>query len=99
AGALWHTLFSEVVAGRGHRLPLLAEYLSYAVLAPFIGATEALAAVVRSRPATAAVEEVGERGARERGDHDHDDQRRVARAEDPVDLDRLQVEHGEQRGE
>src|ERR1700691_944246 len=54
AGALWHTLYSEVVAGRGHRLPILGEFLSYVVLTPFIGPEEAVRAVLASRPAPAA---------------------------------------------
>jgi AcrR family transcriptional regulator len=103
AGALWHTLYSEVVAGRGHRLPILAEYLSFVVLAPFLGPEEAVQAIVASRPAAldapagAALDEVGEHDADEQRDHDHDDQRSVTGAEDPVDLDAFQVEHGEQR--
>jgi AcrR family transcriptional regulator len=104
AGALWHTLYSEVVAGRGHRLPIIAEYLSYMVLAPFIGPEEAVRAVLDSRPAAtsaahAPLGEVREHDADEHGDDDHDDQRRVPRAEDPVDLDGFEVEDGEQRGE
>ncbi len=105
AGALWHTLYSEVIAGRGHRLPILAEYLSYVVLTPFIGPEEAVQAVLSSRtdaspaPADATLGEVGEHDADEHGDHDHDDQRGVPGAEDPVDLDGFEVEHGEQRGE
>jgi len=104
AGALWHTLYSEVVAGRGHRLPIIAEYLSYVVLAPFIGPEEAVRVVLSSRPAAtaatqAALGEVGEHDADEHGDHDHDDQRCMPRAEDPVDLDGFEVEDGEQRGE
>ncbi len=54
AGALWHTLYSEVVAGRAHRLGTLSEYLSYVVLTPFIGPDMAAQAVARSRPETAA---------------------------------------------
>jgi TetR/AcrR family transcriptional regulator len=102
AGALWHTLYSEVIAGRGHRLPILTEYLSYVALAPFIGPEEAIRAVVCSRAAAAgeaAVGEVGEHDADEHGDHDHDDQRGVAGAEDPIDLDGFEVENGEQRGQ
>jgi AcrR family transcriptional regulator len=101
AGALWHTLYSEVVAGRGHRLPILGEYLSYVVLAPFIGPEEAVRAVLSSRPAAAgaALGEVGEHDADERGDHDHDDQRGAPGAEDPVDLDGFEVQDGEQRDE
>lgn len=105
AGALWHTLSSEIVAGRGHRLPILAEYLSYAVLTPFVGAEDAVRAILASRPtgpaaaSGAAVDEVHEQRAGENGDHDHDDQRCAPGAEDPVDLDGFEVEHGEQRGE
>ncbi len=53
AGALWHTLHSEVAAGRAHRLPALSEYLSYVVLTPFIGPDRAAQTVARSRPETA----------------------------------------------
>jgi AcrR family transcriptional regulator len=49
AGALWHTLNSEVVAGRGHRLPALSEHLSYVVLTPFIGPDQAARAIERYR--------------------------------------------------
>lgn len=101
AGALWHTLYSEVIAGRGHRLPLLGEYLSYVALTPFIGPEEAVAAVVRSRTTlpAATLGEVSEHDADEHGDHDHHDQRGVAGVEDPIDLDAFEVEHGEERDE
>ncbi|HEY3829525.1 MAG TPA: TetR/AcrR family transcriptional regulator [Solirubrobacteraceae bacterium] len=106
AGALWHTLYSEVVAGRGHRLPILAEYLSFVVLTPFIGPEEAVRAIVSSRPLAssasapdAALGEVREHNADEHRDHDHDDQRGLSGVDDPVDLDRFEVEHGEQREE
>jgi AcrR family transcriptional regulator len=105
AGALWHTLYSEVVAGRGHRLPIISEYLSYMVLAPFVGPEEAVRAVLDSRPAAtpaaahAPLGEVREHDTDKHGDDDHDDQRRVPRAEDPVDLDGFEIEDGEQRGE
>lgn len=108
AGALWHTLYCEVVAGRGHRLPELGEYLSYVTLTPFLGAREAAATVLRSRTtlarsgttlATAALGEVGEDDPDEGGDDDDDDERDVAGAEDPVDLDTFEVEHGEEGGE
>jgi AcrR family transcriptional regulator len=49
AGALWHTFYSEVVAGRAHRLAALSEYLSYVVLTPFIGPDQAAQAVAQSR--------------------------------------------------
>jgi AcrR family transcriptional regulator len=104
AGALWHTLYSEVAAGRGHRLPVLTEYLSYVVLSPFIGAEAAARAVVDSRLATtptlagAPLSEVSENGADEQGDHDHDDQRSATGVDDPVNLDVFKVEDGEQGG-
>src|SRR5689334_15465976 len=37
-----------------------------------------------------------EKDADQKRDDDHDDQRRLARAQDPVDLDLFEVEHGEQ---
>jgi AcrR family transcriptional regulator len=49
AGGLWHILNGEMLAGRGHRLPVLCEYISYVVLAPFLGPEEAARAVVHSR--------------------------------------------------
>jgi AcrR family transcriptional regulator len=49
AGALWHILHCEVLAGRGHRLPMLSEYLSYVVLTPFLGPEAAAQAIVESR--------------------------------------------------
>jgi AcrR family transcriptional regulator len=51
AGALWHTLNCEVTAGRAHLLPALSEYLSYIVLAPFIGASDAATVIVAWRSA------------------------------------------------
>ncbi len=49
AGGLWHIFYGEVLAGRGHRLPVLGEYISYVVLAPFLGPEEAAREVVRAR--------------------------------------------------
>jgi AcrR family transcriptional regulator len=49
AGALWHIINCEVSAGRAHLLPALSDYLSYVVLAPFIGASEAAAVIVAWR--------------------------------------------------
>jgi AcrR family transcriptional regulator len=51
AGGLWHILYCEALAGRGHQLPMLSEYLSYVVLTPYLGPDEAAAAIARSRPA------------------------------------------------
>ncbi|HWX44186.1 MAG TPA: TetR/AcrR family transcriptional regulator [Solirubrobacteraceae bacterium] len=59
AGGLWHILSGEVLAGRSHRLPVLSEYVSYLVLSPFIGAEEAVHAIVCSRGALAAATPVG----------------------------------------
>jgi AcrR family transcriptional regulator len=41
--------------------------------------------------------EVGEHDADEQRDDDHDDQRCMTRPDDPVDLDFVEVQHGEQR--
>jgi AcrR family transcriptional regulator len=49
AGGLWNILYCEALAGRGHRLPLLSEYISYVVLTPYLGPEEAAAAIVASR--------------------------------------------------
>jgi AcrR family transcriptional regulator len=38
AGAIWHTVRCQVASGQIHLLPALADYLTYVVLAPFIGA-------------------------------------------------------------
>jgi AcrR family transcriptional regulator len=45
AGAIWHTVRCQVTSGQIHLLPALSDYLSYVVLAPFIGA-EAAAEIV-----------------------------------------------------
>jgi AcrR family transcriptional regulator len=161
AGALSHTLHSEVLAGRAHLLESLSEYMSYVVLAPYLGPDEAVRTIVLMRrkreaeearrrdmpaashreehtarqagtrgaqaelaapdpaapdPATpdqaapdtntrerlttpvgAPLGEVREHDANEQRDDDHDDQRRVAGAENPVDLDLFKVQDSEQR--
>jgi AcrR family transcriptional regulator len=51
AGALWQILNCEVLAGRGHRLPVLSEYVSHVILAPFMGPEAAVEAVVQLREA------------------------------------------------
>jgi AcrR family transcriptional regulator len=51
AGALGQILTCEVLAGRGHRLPVLSEYVSYVVLAPFLGPEASAEAIARSRAA------------------------------------------------
>jgi AcrR family transcriptional regulator len=45
AGAIWHTLRCQLASEQLHLLPALSDYLTYVVLAPFIGA-EAAAEVV-----------------------------------------------------
>ncbi|MGH2853550.1 MAG: TetR/AcrR family transcriptional regulator [Solirubrobacteraceae bacterium] len=71
AGALWQILNCEATAGRGHRLPVLCEYVSYVVLAPFIGPEAAVQAVVRSRRPAASVqpEEASAAAAQTNGNH------------------------------
>jgi AcrR family transcriptional regulator len=156
SGALAYTLHTEAMAGRIHLLECLSDYLSYVVLAPFIGperaaqtiaqnavappareaehtsselAGERLRATVSARdagardaeadretgdtsrdatveeltapelatPVGAALGEVGEDDAGEQRDHDNDDERDFAGAEDPTDLDLAEIEDGEQR--
>ena len=48
AGGLWNILYCEALAGRGHRLPLLSEYISYVVLTPYLGPEAAMQAIVRA---------------------------------------------------
>jgi AcrR family transcriptional regulator len=52
-GALWQVLNRETLAGRGHRLPALSEYVAYVVLTPYLGPEAAVAAIVSSRAAGA----------------------------------------------
>ncbi len=52
-GALWQVLNRETLAGRGHRLPALGEYVAYVVLTPYLGPEAAVAAIVSSRAAGA----------------------------------------------
>ncbi|MFI5005480.1 MAG: TetR/AcrR family transcriptional regulator [Solirubrobacterales bacterium] len=54
AGALWHILYREAVGGRGHRLPVLSEYISYVVLTPYLGPEAAMQAIAQARPAESA---------------------------------------------
>jgi AcrR family transcriptional regulator len=44
-GAIWHTVRCQVASGRLQLLPALSDYLSYIVLAPFIGAEAAVEVV------------------------------------------------------
>ncbi|HEY7831377.1 MAG TPA: TetR family transcriptional regulator [Solirubrobacteraceae bacterium] len=63
SGALAHTVHSEVFAGRAHLLGSLNEYLSYMVLAPYIGPEQAAQAVVKARKGTAKEMSAGDGGA------------------------------------
>ncbi len=49
AGAIWHTLRCQVLAGRTQVLAALSDHLSYVVLAPFIGADGAVEIVTERR--------------------------------------------------
>jgi AcrR family transcriptional regulator len=60
AGGLWNILYCEALAGRGHRLPLLSEYISYVVLTPYLGPEAAVEAIVASRATAAPREQPGE---------------------------------------
>jgi AcrR family transcriptional regulator len=46
-GAIWHTVRCQVASGRVQLLPALSDYLSYVVLAPFIGAEAAVEVVTQ----------------------------------------------------
>jgi AcrR family transcriptional regulator len=52
AGAIWHTVHTQVATRKIHLLPALCDYLSYVVLASFIDAKEAAQIVmdIRARP-------------------------------------------------
>jgi AcrR family transcriptional regulator len=45
-GAIWHTIRCQVTSGQIHLLPALSDYLTYIVLAPFIGADAAAEVVI-----------------------------------------------------
>ena len=53
AGAIWHTIRCQVTSGQIHLLPALADYLTYIVLAPFIGADAAAELVIEDESALA----------------------------------------------
>ncbi|HEV7584631.1 MAG TPA: TetR/AcrR family transcriptional regulator [Solirubrobacteraceae bacterium] len=48
-GAIWHMVRCQVASGRVQLLPALSDYLSYVVLAPFIGAEAAVEVVSEDR--------------------------------------------------
>jgi AcrR family transcriptional regulator len=49
AGAIWHTIRCQVVGGRIQLLATLSDHLAFVVLAPFIGAEDAVAIVTEER--------------------------------------------------
>jgi AcrR family transcriptional regulator len=49
AGAIWHLVRCQVASGRIQLLPALSDYLSYIVLAPFIGADAAVETLTENR--------------------------------------------------
>jgi AcrR family transcriptional regulator len=87
AGALSHTLHTEVMAGRAHLLESLSEYLSYVVLAPFIGPEQAAQTVVQAR-----AEQIARAGQSASGSAS-------ARAPDPAATQRLAPAVGAPLGE
>jgi AcrR family transcriptional regulator len=128
SGALAYTLHTEVMAGRAHLLGRLSDYLSYVVLAPYIGPERAVQTVAEAAtaaplretetepgigtvdaldaldaaalaPPIRALGEVREHDAGEQRDDDHNDQRDLAGADDPTDLDLAEIEDREQRDE
>jgi AcrR family transcriptional regulator len=54
AGAIWHTIRCQVTSGQTHLLPALSDYLTYIVLAPFIGADAAAEIVIEDERALSA---------------------------------------------
>jgi AcrR family transcriptional regulator len=50
-GAIWNTVRCQVASGRVQLLPAFSDFLSYVVLAPFIGADAAVEVVSEERPA------------------------------------------------
>jgi AcrR family transcriptional regulator len=50
AGAIWHTVRCQVANGRIQLLDALADYLSYIVLTPYIGADAAIEVVTEDQP-------------------------------------------------
>jgi AcrR family transcriptional regulator len=56
AGAIWHTIRCQLANEQLHLLPALSDYLTYVVLAPFIGAEAAAAAVTEDWPGGASGE-------------------------------------------
>jgi AcrR family transcriptional regulator len=66
SGALSHTLHTEVMAGRGHLLDTLSEYISYVVLAPYLGPEQAAQTIVEARAHLASTAPATDSAAAER---------------------------------
>ncbi len=80
AGGLWNILYCEALAGRGHRLPLLSEYISYVVLTPYLDPEEAVETIVRSRAQQSGPSNgtVSTNGSAPAGEHEGEDYPRLA---------------------
>ncbi|HEY2140576.1 MAG TPA: TetR/AcrR family transcriptional regulator [Solirubrobacteraceae bacterium] len=50
-GAIFHTVRCQVISGQTQLLPVLSDYLSYVVLAPFVGADAAAEILAEEEPA------------------------------------------------
>jgi AcrR family transcriptional regulator len=61
AGAISHTVRCQVAGEQIQRLPALTDYLTYVVLAPFIGAEAAAELVMKDDPVSGACEDVARR--------------------------------------
>jgi TetR/AcrR family transcriptional regulator len=60
AGAIWHTIRCQVAGGRIELLPALSDHLAYVVLAPYIGAEDAVEVVTEERRPAGATSDAGE---------------------------------------
>jgi hypothetical protein len=49
AGAIWHTIRCQLTSEQLHLLPALSDYLTYVVLAPFVGPEAAADVVTEER--------------------------------------------------
>lgn len=64
AGAIWHTVYCYAACHKTDRLATTADYLSYVVLAPYLGAEQAVKTIISER-ASRAFSRLGERGQRQ----------------------------------
>lgn len=93
SGALAYTLHTEVMAGRTHLLECLTDYVSYIVLAPYIGPERALQTIAEAAKNPARGTDASERSGQGREDGEDADaaQRREAAA-------RVDSAHAERAG-